>query len=566
MQECRPLLMKSTLPNDDRGVAIRRKDSWVPSEHSSEVGDEASSAGFAGKYHSTYRKLENRHVQLIGISGVIGTALFVSIGKALYRGGSVSLLLGFALWCVPILCITVSTAEMVCYLPLNSPFLRLASRCVNDSLTVMAGWNFWFLECVQIPFEIVAVNSIIHYWRDDYSAAITLVVQVMLYLLISLFAVRYYGEIEFWLASFKVLLAVGLFCFTFVTMVGGNPKRDRYGFRYIGEAPFKQYSPTMEPISSSAGYFQGFLACLIQASFTIAGPDYVSMIAGETKLPRKVLPVAFKQVFIRLTVLFLGGCLCVGIVCSANDPDLTAAINASRPGAGSSPYVIAMNHLGIKILPDIVNAALVTAAFSAGNAYTYCSSRSLYGLALDGYAPAIFKRCNRFGVPIYAVSVSVMWSVLSLLQLNSNSAVVLNWLISLITASQLINFGVLCVVYLYFRRAYLAQQDNLPELPFKSWWQPYTAYVGLTCVLLIVVVQGYTVFYSALWNVKDFLFCYLMVFIDIAIYLGYRYIWRRGKDAVIPPTEVDLTTGLLEIELHERHHGFERYSFFHVDD
>ena len=66
----------------------------------------------------TRRKLENRHVQLIAISGVIGTALFVAIGKALYRGGPASLLLAFALWCVPILCITVSTAEMVCFLSL----------------------------------------------------------------------------------------------------------------------------------------------------------------------------------------------------------------------------------------------------------------------------------------------------------------------------------------------------------------------------------------------------------------------------------------------------------------
>lgn len=120
--------------------------------------------------NSTSRKLQNRHVQLIGISGVIGTALFVSIGKALYRGGPVSLILGFSLWCIPILCITVSTAEMVCYLPISSPFLRMAKRCCNDSLAVTAGWNFWFLECVQIPFEIVAVNTILHYWRDDFSS------------------------------------------------------------------------------------------------------------------------------------------------------------------------------------------------------------------------------------------------------------------------------------------------------------------------------------------------------------------------------------------------------------
>ncbi|CEP61557.1 Agp2p LALA0_S03e05534g [Lachancea lanzarotensis] len=514
------------------------------------------------KVNATHRKLHHRHVLLIGISGVIGTALFVSIGKALYHGGSVFLLLGMALWCIPILCITVSTAEMVCFLPLDSPFLRIASRCVDDAMANTAGWNFWFLECVQIPFEIVAVNTIIHYWRDDYSAAIPLVVQVVLYLAISLFAVRYYGEMEFWLASFKIFLAAGLFIFTFIAMLGGNPKKDRFGFRFFADAPFKQYFPTGHTGSASSGYFQAFLACLIQASFTIAGPDYVSMIAGETKLPRKVLPVAFKHVFNRLTILFLGSSLCVGILCSANNPDLTAAINEARPGAGASPYVIAMKNLGIRALPDLVNATLITAAFSAGNAYTFCSSRILLGMALDGNAPAIFQKCNKHGVPINAVVVSLLWGLLSLLQLNSNSAVVLNWLMNLITTSQLINFAYLCITYLYFRRSYEAQKKNLPSLPFQSWWQPYTAIVGLVSVVTMALVQGYSVFYPSLWNVQDFLFCYLMIFLNLAVYLFYKFVVAKGRSGPLEPRAVDLTTGLLEIERHELEHGFTEYAFF----
>ena len=39
-------------------------------------------------------------------------------------------------------------------------------------------------------------------------------------------AVRAYGEAEFWLSGGKVILIALLFCFTFVTMVGGNPKGD----------------------------------------------------------------------------------------------------------------------------------------------------------------------------------------------------------------------------------------------------------------------------------------------------------------------------------------------------
>lgn len=516
----------------------------------------------------TFRRLKNRHVQLIAISGVIGTALFVAIGKALYKGGPASLLIAFAVWCVPILCITVSTAEMVCFLPVSSPFLRLAAKCVDDSLAVMASWNFWFLQCVQIPFEIVSVNTIIHYWRDDYSAAITLVVQIVLYLLISICAVRYYGEMEFWLASFKIILALGLFLFTFVTMLGGNPRHDRYGFRYYGENPFKKYYPNGDTsANASIGYLQGFLACVIQASFTIAGGEYISMLAGEVELPRKVMPRAFKQVFVRLTFLFLGSCLCVGIVCSSNDSNLTAAINESRPGAGASPYVIAMNNLGISVLPDIVNAALVTAAFSAGNAYTYCSSRTLYGMALDGYAPKLFTRCNRFGVPIYSVGISLLWGLISLLQLNENSAVVLNWLINLITASQLINFAVLCIIYLFFRRVYLLHRDSLPALPFRSWWQPYTAIVGLVSAIAMICLQGYTVFFPSLWTTKDFLFCYLMVFIDLGIYIGYKFFYRFGKDKFRDPREVDFTEELKEVELHEIRHSppFEKFLHYHAE-
>ncbi|CCC71753.1 hypothetical protein NCAS_0I00850 [Naumovozyma castellii] len=512
--------------------------------------------------HTTKRNLVNRHVQLIAISGVIGTAIFVAIGKPLYRGGPAFLLLAFAIWCIPILCITVSTAEMVCFMPVSSPFLRLATKCVDDSLAVMASWNFWFLECVQIPYEIVTVNTIIHYWRDDYSAAIPLVIQSLLYLLISLAAVKWYGEMEFWLASFKIVLAMGLFCFTFITMLGGNPKKDRFGFRYFHDTPFKKYFPDGIDRGSSAGYFQGFFICLIQASFTIAGGEYISMLAGEIEIPRRVLPRAFKQVFMRLTILFLGSCLCVGILCSPNDSSLTAAINEARPGAGSSPYVIAMNNLGIRILPDIVNITLITAAFSSGNAYTYCSSRTLYGMALDGYAPKIFTRCNKQGVPIYAVGVSLLWAFISLLQLNSNSAIVLNWLINIITASQLINFAILCITYLFFRRAYLLQKDKLPELPFKSWWQPYTAIFGLVCAMVMMIVQGYTVFFPKNWNVQDFLFCYLMIFINIGIYIFYKFIWRLGKDKIKDPATISFEDELREIENHELEHNFDKFRFY----
>lgn len=127
--------------------------------------------------------------------------------------------------------------------------------------------------------------------------------------LINMLAVKWYGETEFWAALGKVLLIIGLIIFTFISMLGGNPLKDRYGFRYWNN-PGSFNTLYRE---GNLGRFLGFLQCLIQASFTIAGPDYVSMAAGEAENPRKILPRAYNAVFYRLTFFFVLGALCVGI-------------------------------------------------------------------------------------------------------------------------------------------------------------------------------------------------------------------------------------------------------------
>ena len=77
--------------------------------------------------------------------------------------------------------------------------------------------------------------------------------------------------------------------FMFIVLVGGNPKHDAFGFRYWknpGSFTELYYEGTL-------GRFLGFLQCVIQASFTIAGPDYVSMAAGEA--PRDGMILAEKM-------------------------------------------------------------------------------------------------------------------------------------------------------------------------------------------------------------------------------------------------------------------------------
>ncbi|KFA63685.1 hypothetical protein S40285_08361 [Stachybotrys chlorohalonatus IBT 40285] len=495
------------------------------------------------------RKLKSRHIQLIGIGGTIGTALYVQIGRGLINGGPLSLFLAFTMWCSVILAITLCMAEMVTFLPISSPFIRFAGRYVDEAFGFAAGWNFFVFEAALVPFEITACNLIIHYWSDIVPTGAIIAIIIILYGLLNVLAVKWYGESEFWAALGKVLLIVALIIFTFIVMLGGNPQGDRFGFRFW-------YQPgAMAELyyDGNLGRFLGFLQCLIQASFTIAGPDYVAMAAGEAENPRYVMPRAFNAVFYRLTTFFILGSLCVGILVPYNNQELRDAFVNGEPGAAASPYVVAMNRLGISVMPHFVNAMVLTAAFSAGNSYVYCASRSLYGMALEGKAPRFFTICTRSGVPVYCVILVLLIALLSFLQLSNNTAVVLDWFVALVTASQLINFCSMAITYLFFYRALRAQGISRDSLPYKAWFMPYAAYYGGIWTFIMTFVGGYTVFLPlpGFWNVPDFLFSYTMVFVTPLLYVGWK-LWHKTK--VHKPAEVDLRKDHAELEEYERNY------------
>ncbi|KAM7198143.1 amino acid permease [Rhypophila sp. PSN 637] len=524
---------------DNSSLNLQEKKSADVSEDQ-EAGSLASAPG-----DHTKRTLKGRHIQLIGIGGTIGTALYVQIGKGLMNGGPGSLFLAFTIWCTFILAVTVSLAEMVTYLPISSPFIRFAGRYVDEAFGFAAGWNFFVFEAAMVPFEITACNVIIHYWSDVVPAGAIIAITLVLYCLINVLAVHYYGEVEFWAALGKVLLIVGLLIFTFVVMLGGNPLHDRFGFRYWNDpGAFAELY-----YEGSLGRWLGFLQCLILASFTIAGPDYVSMAAGETENPRMILPRAFNAVFYRLTAFFVLGSLAVGILVPYNDPEMTKAFGSGAPGAAASPYVVAMNRLRIGVLPNIVNAMVLTAAFSAGNSYVYCASRSLYGLALEGKAPKALLRCTSRGVPIYCVLFVLAIGLLGFLQVSNNAAQVLQWFVNLVTASQLINYSIICVTYLRFYSALKAQGIDRKTLPYRGWFQPFAGWFGLAGCFVMTFVGGYTVFLPGNWDVPTFLFSYTMIFITPVLYIGWKLL-KRTK--ILRADEIDLLKDLDTIEEYQR--------------
>lgn len=506
--------------------------------------EKRSVATSVGQFH-TKRKLDLRHINLIAIGGSIGTGLFITIGSSgLVGAGPLGLLLAYCFWTLVILMLTVSVGEMVCFLPVDSPFLSMAGRVVDPAFECAASVNFWLMQSLYIPFEITAVNAMVHYWRDDYSPAIPLVIQIIIYAALNIFAVRAYGESEFWLSLGKLILCIGLLLFTLITMCGGNPKHDAFGFRNWHAAG----GPIAESIGTGAtGRLQGFLSGLFSACFVVVSAEYLSMTAGEARDPRKSMARAFRSVLARLVVFYIGGSLSVSILIAYNDPGYLEK-TASSSNAAASPYVAAMSNLGITVLPDIVNVAIISAAFSAGNSYTYCSSRALYALSLKGFAPKFLRRCTKAGVPIYCVGVSVLFSLLSLMQLGSSGAKVLSYMVSLCTGSQILNYALMGTTYLCFYRACKVQGIDRSEFTFRSWFQPYTAIFATAMLWIVVGILGYTVFLPGRWSVNTFLYNYVMLFVTIAVFLVWK-VWKKTK--FIRPEDADLQTGIEEIEEHE---------------
>lgn len=236
------------------------------------------------------------------------------------------------------------------------------------------------------------------------------------------------------------------------------------------------------------------------------------MVAAEAKRPRIYIKSAFKTMYARFALFFIGGALACGIVVAYSDPTLVGITSGTASGGGTasaSPYVIAMQNLRINGLPHLVNALLCTSIFSAGNTYTYCATRSLYGMALEGRAPAFLRYCTKNGVPVYAFAVTMIFPCLSFLQVSNGSAKVLGWLINLVTAGGVITYIVMSTTYIFFHKACKEQGLDRKSLPYYGWGQPYCAYLGLAWMVMIVTCYGYSSLNP--FDVESFFIYYAML-------------------------------------------------------
>lgn len=307
-------------------------------------------------------------------------------------------------------------------------------------------------------------------------------------------------------------------------------------------------------VPGSTGRFLGVLSCIVQATFSICGPEYISMVAGETQSPRRVLPKAFRSFVWRILLFFCSSALGMGIVIPYNDPTLAAVLSGEQSGSGTgaaSPYVIAMNRLRISGLPHLVNALIMTSVLSSGNGILFAATRTLHGMALHGTAPRFFAKTLASGVPVWSVAAGLAFCLLAFLQTANSSAKVLNWLVDLITACQLLNYFSVALTYRHFFAALERQGVDRRSLPYQGKFQPYTSYVAMCGTALMLLLLGYDLFVAGGWDLMYFFLDYTFL---AAFPLAF-VLWKVFKRTTyVRPGTADLSVGGLvtEIEEYER--------------
>ncbi|KAI1076647.1 proline-specific permease [Whalleya microplaca] len=486
------------------------------------------------------RKLKSRHVQFMALSGAIGTGLFVGSGQVLSLAGPLSAFLAYLITAFNVYCVVHSLGEMATYLPLPGAVPVYASRYVDEALGFTLGWNYWYQLAIGVPIEVTASAVIVDYWPNSIPNAALITIFFLPMIIINCFPVRVYGEAEFAFGAVKLTTIVGLILLMFIITLGGTPSGDMIGFRYwVEPGAMNEYL-----VGGSLGRFLAFWKVFIQATFSYGGSEMVVIASGETENPRRNIPKAIRRVFWRIALFYVLAIFLVTLCVSSNDPRLLDAIQDSAPGAAASPFVIAIENGGIQVLPSIINAVVLSSAWSAGNSFFYASTRVLYSAALDGKAPRVLAY-EKWGVPYACVAATAALSCLCYLNVNNSGGEVFFWFSNLSAVSTLIVWASICVTYLRFYYGLRYNGISRESLPWKSPLQPYLAYFSICFCLIVAFFNGFDAFFPGKFSAKTFVPPYIDIPIFACLFLGYKF--TQGT-SYVKLSDMDLWSGKANVD------------------
>ncbi|KAJ2581142.1 hypothetical protein GGH95_002228 [Coemansia sp. RSA 1836] len=479
----------------------------------SELNDGEQVAASETKVHGLKRSLSARHLSFISLGGTLGTGLFISAGTSLATAGPGGALVAYAFLGGIVFFLMSSLGEMATFMPIAGSFNEYSSRFADPAIGFALGWNYWFNYVCVTASELVAAGIIMRNYLPHVNGVVWSLVSAAILLGLNLFSVRGYAEAEFWFAAIKVVTVI-VFIVVGIVVAAGGLGHHTYGFENwkIEGAPFHDGMP-------------GILATLVLTGYAFQGTEVVGIIAGEAADPVRTVPKAIRQVFWRILLFYVSCIFIIGLIIPYDDPSL---VNASTENIGQSPFTMVFSKAGLKPAADIMNAIILTTVLSAGNSCIYIATRTLWNLAMNGQAPAVFRKVTRSGIPIYSLALSLgIATAVFLLSLIGNQ-VVYTWILSLAGVTGFVSWLGIAFSHIRFRGAYVRQGYGVNDLPYKSVLYPFGPALCFVVITVIVFGQGWPSFAGGTFHAQTFVTSYVSIPVTIGLYLFWK-LWKRTK-------------------------------------
>ncbi|MEW1812373.1 amino acid permease [Pseudarthrobacter phenanthrenivorans] len=466
------------------------------------------------------RGLTSRHLQMIAIGGAIGTGLFVASGSTISQAGPGGALVAYALVGLMVFLTMQSLGEMSARIPVAGSFQSFATRFVSPSFGFAIGWNYWFNWAITVAAELVAAGIIMDFWFPGVPGWVWAGIFLVMLTGLNALSAKSFGESEFWLSAVKVG-AVVLFLIAGVLMI----------FGILGDN-----SPGLSNWENRGDVFHGgwvsIVSVFMVAGFSFQGTELVGVAAGEAKNPRREVPKAIRTVFWRIMLFYIGAIFIIGCLIPFTDPSLLASGEAD---VASSPFTLVFSRAGVAFAAALMNAVILTAILSAGNSGLYASTRMLHAMAHDGMAPKIFGLLNARGVPIPALLATAAVGLFGFLSALIGQGTAYSWLLNMSGLCGFIVWAGIALSHYRFRRGFLAQGNNVQDLPYKAALFPVGPLLAFALLILVIAGQNYEAVLAG--RTAEVLSSYIGLPIFLALWLVHRH---KTKSRVVPLLEMDL--------------------------
>jgi len=413
------------------------------------------------------RKLLSRHIYMMSIGGAIGVGLFLGSGGAIAIAGP-GLLVAYAVVGVVVYFVMRALGEMAVHRPVSGSFSEYARLYVGPFTGFASGWMYWVWSIACPMAELTAAGVFVHFWFPSLPQWIPALIGLIGLYAIHWTSVRLFGEFEYWFAFIKIVAIIGLIAIGIVVLITG--------WTAIG------HGATIANLWNHGGFFPkgpgGVFLALQLAVFAFVGIEQLGMAAGEAENPERTLPRAINNVIWRIVVFYLGALFIL----------MTIQPWTAYSGA-ASPFVDALSKFGIVGAAGIMNFVVLTSALSAGNASIFSGSRLLFALAKAGSAPRFLKRVTKKNVPIYAVTVVILFSGLGVLINYIAPAEAFTAVSSVATVGGLSSWAAIALSHQGLRRHLRRNGQPLPA--FRLLGAPWTTWFILASVVAVIISMAF---------------------------------------------------------------------------